>query len=309
MKKVIFLSGGNGMVGRNIIDHNEKKNYEILSPNSTILNLLNYKDTENFISNNKPDIIIHSAGLVGGIQANIDNPVKFFIENIQMGINILTASKALKVKNFINLSSSCVYPRNSDKPLSEDQILKGELEPTNEGYALAKISLTKLCEYINRENKYFSYKTIIPCNLYGKYDNFDNNNSHMIPGVINKIHKAKKNNLESVDIWGDGSVRREFMYASDFADFIYFAINRFNMMPQNINVGIGKDYTINDYYKIIADTIGYKGKFKKDLSKPIGMKRKLINNKKLKEFGWSPKTSLEHGIKQTYEYYLNKVEK
>jgi GDP-L-fucose synthase len=309
MTKVIFLTGGSGMVGRNILNHNEAKNYEILSPNSSNLNLLNYKDLENFIYNNKPDIIIHAAGTVGGIQANIENPVKFFVENIQMGINILTASKALKVKNLINLSSSCVYPRYSDKPLSEDQMLKGELEPTNEGYALAKISLTKLCEYINRENEFFSYKTIIPCNLYGKYDNFNNNTSHMIAGVIKKIHYAKKNNLEFVDIWGDGLVKREFMYAADFADFIYFAIKKFSLMPQNINVGIGKDYTINDYYRIIGKTIGFKGKFKNDLSKPMGMKKKLINNKKLKEFGWSPITSLEQGIKKVYEYYLNEVEK
>ena len=297
------------MVGRNIIDHIQAKNYKILSPKSSDLNLLNYKDITNFISKNKPDIIIHTAGVVGGIEANINNPVKFLVENTQIGINILTASKEMKIKNFINLSSSCMYPRNSNNPLSEEQILSGELEPTNEGYALAKINTTKLCEYINNEDNNFLYKTIIPCNLYGKYDNFNNNSSHMIPAVIKKIHEAKKNNLQFVDIWGDGLARREFMYASDLADFIYFAIKNFNKMPQNINVGIGKDYSINDYYKKIANIIGFKGKFKNDFSKPIGMKKKLISNLKLIEFGWKHKTSLEEGIKYTYQYFLNKKKK
>ena len=305
MKKVIFLSGGSGMVGRNIIDHKETQNYKILSPKSSELNLLNYNDVENFLVHNKPDLIIHAAGVVGGIEANINNPVKFLVENIQMGVNILIASKVKKVKNFINLSSSCMYPRNSNIPLTEDLILKGELEPTNEGYALAKVSITKLCEFINREDGSLSYKTVIPSNLYGKYDNFDKNSSHMIPGVINKIHEAKKKNLQSVDIWGDGLARREFMYAADFADFIHFAIKNFDKMPQNINVGIGKDYSINEYYKTISDVIGFKGKFKNDLSKPIGIKKKLIDNKRLTEFGWSHKTSLKHGIKQTYKYFLN----
>ncbi len=309
MKKIIYLSGGSGMVGRNIIDHNESNNYKILSPKSSDLNLLNYKNIENFISDNRPDIIIHTAGVVGGIQANIDNPTKFLVENLQMGINILTVSKKMNVKNFINLSSSCMYPRNSNIPLSEDKILTGELEPTNEGYALAKISTTKLCEYINSEDNSLLYKTIIPCNLYGKYDNFSNNSSHMIPAVIKKIHEAKKNNLEFVEIWGDGLASREFMYASDLADFIYFAIKNFNKMPQNINVGIGKDHTINEYYKTIADIIGFKGKFKNNLTKPTGMKKKLIDNKKLKEFGWSHTISLEHGIEETYKYYLDKIEK
>ena len=199
-----------------------------------------------------------------------------------------------------------MYPKNALNPLKEKYILKGELEPTNEGYALAKLTVTRLCEYINREDSSFSYKTVIPCNLYGKYDNFNPSSSHMVPGVIRKIHEAKKKNSETVDIWGDGQARREFMYTADLADFIYYSIKHFNKMPQNINVGIGTDYNINEYYRIIADVVGFKGKFKNDLSKPTGMKRKLIDNTKLKKFGWSPITSLKSGIKQTYEYFLNK---
>lgn len=309
MKKIILLTGGSGMVGSNIINHNFSQNYKILSPTSSDLNLLNYKDLEDYIKFNKPELVIHAAGIVGGIKANINYPVKFLVDNMQMGLNILMASKTQKVKKFINFSSSCMYPKNARNPLLEDSILKGELESTNEGYALSKITSTRLCEYISREDSSFLYKTVIPCNLYGKYDDFSYENSHMIPGVIKKIHDAKNKNLEFVNIWGDGLARREFMYAADIADFIYYAVENFNKMPQNINVGLGLDYSIIEYYKIIADVIGYKGKFNHDMTKPIGMNRKLIDDKRLNEFGWSHQTSLETGIKETYKYFLDEVKK
>ena len=309
MKKIILLTGGSGMVGSNIIKHNFSQNYKILSPTSSDLNLLNYKDLEDYIKFNKPELVIHAAGIVGGIIANINYPVKFLVDNMQMGLNILMASKTQKVKKFINFSSSCMYPKNARNPLLEDSILKGELESTNEGYALSKITSTRLCEYISREDSSFLYKTVIPCNLYGKYDDFSYENSHMIPGVIKKIHDAKNKNLEFVNIWGDGLARREFMYAADIADFIYYAVENFNKMPQNINVGLGLDYSIIEYYKIIADVIGYKGKFNHDMTKPTGMKRKLIDDQRLSEFGWSHQTSLETGIKETYKYFLDEVKK
>jgi len=309
MKKIILLTGGSGMVGSNIINHNFSQNYKILSPTSSDLNLLNYKDLEDYIKFNKPELVIHAAGIVGGIKANINYPVKFLVDNMQMGLNILMASKTQKVKKFINFSSSCMYPKNARNPLLEDSILKGELESTNEGYALSKITSTRLCEYISREDSSFLYKTVIPCNLYGKYDDFSYENSHMIPGVIKKIHDAKNKNLEFVNIWGDGLARREFMYAADIADFIYYAVENFNKMPQNINVGLGLDYSIIEYYKIIADVIGYKGKFNHDMTKPTGVNRKLIDDKRLNEFGWSHQTSLETGIKETYKYFLDEVKK
>ena len=307
MKKIVLLTGGSGLVGRNIINHNFSQNYKILSPTSSDLNLLNSKDIVDYITLNKPEIVIHAAGIVGGIQANINHPVKFLVDNMQMGLNILMASKTRGIKNFINLGSSSMYPKNAKNPLSEDSIMKGEFESTNEGYALAKTAITKLCEYITREDKSFLYKTIIPCNLYGKFDNFDCSKSHMIPGVIRKIHDAKNNNLEFVNIWGDGLARREFMYASDFADFIYHAIENFFEMPQNINVGMGFDYSIVEYYKIIAKEINYHGKFNHDLKKPVGVKEKLIDNNKLDNFGWTHKTSLKLGIKNTYSFFLKEI--
>lgn len=307
MKKKILLTGSSGMVGGNIIHHNLSKKYDFLTPSSLELNLLDYKNVDNYIAFHKPGLVIHAAGIVGGIEANIKNPVKFLVNNTQMGFNILMASKTQRIKKFINLSSSCIYPRNAKNPLSEELLLKGELEPTNEGYALAKLTCTRLCEYITREDVSFSYKTIIPCNLYGKFDNFNYDNSHMIPAVIRKIHEAKNKKLKTVNIWGNGLARREFMYADDFADFIYYAIENFVKIPQNINVGIGTDYTINQYYKIIADVIGYKGKFNHDISKPTGMKRKLVDNKKLNLLGWSHKTSLKLGIKKTYQFFLKNI--
>jgi len=305
----ILLTGSGGMVGRNILDHSNSDNHVILFPTSEELNLLDDESVQDFISTHKPDMIIHAAGVVGGIQANIAQPVRFLVDNLHMGLSILISAKNCGVKKFMNLGSSCMYPRVAENPLSEDLILKGELEPTNEGYAIAKVASTRLCEYINREDDSYLYKTVIPCNLYGKYDKFDPENSHMIPAVIKKIKEAKDQNLNSIDIWGDGLARREFMYATDFADFIYYAIDHFNTMPQNINVGLGHDYSINEYYQKIANVVGYKGKYTHDLSRPTGMQQKLIDNAKLKVFGWKPKTSLEKGIQKTYDYYLTEINK
>ena len=303
----ILITGSRGMVGRNITEHQTASKHEILSPTSKELNLLDPSSIEKYMKMNRPDMVIHAAGIVGGIQANMAQPVKFLVDNMQMGLNILMASKTHEVKRFMNLSSSCMYPRDAQNPLSEDLILKGELEPTNEGYAIAKVASTRLCEYINREDESFLYKTVIPCNLYGKYDKFDPEHSHMIPAVIRKINDAKDQNLESIDIWGDGLARREFMYAADFSDFVFYAIDHFETMPQNINVGLGHDYTINEYYQKIADVVGYQGGFTHDLSRPIGMQQKLIDDTKLKEFGWKNRTTLEQGIAKTYEYYLSHV--
>lgn len=299
----ILLTGGSGMVGRNILDNKAASNYILLSPNSKELNLLSYSQVYEYINFHKPDLVIHAAGKVGGIQANIANPISFLIDNMDMGRNIILASKQNNVKKLINLGTSCMYPKNALNPLKEEYILKGELEPTNEGYALAKVMVSKLCEYINFEDKNLSYKTIIPCNLYGKYDKFSPKNSHMLPAVIRKIDEAKINNKSTVEIWGNGFAKREFMYAEDLADFIFIAISKFEKLPQNINVGFGVDYSINEYYKTIAKVVGFEGDFTHDLSKPIGMKQKLMDNSLLVSFGWKPKIDLLEGINKTYNYY------
>ncbi len=301
----ILLTGANGMVGKNILAVSTLHQHEFISPSSKELNLLDGVAVKNYLLKCKPDMIIHAAGIVGGIQANMAQPVKFLVENMQIGLNILTAANDCDIKNFLNLSSSCMYPRDAMNPLSEDLVLKGELEPTNEGYALAKITSTRLCEYINKENSKRIYKTIIPCNLYGKFDKFDPNHSHMIPAVIRKLDEAKKAGLAEVDIWGDGEARREFMYAGDLAEFVFYAIEHFDEMPQNLNVGLGHDYSINEYYQTVAKVVGFSGSFTHDLSKPVGMKQKLIDDSRLKSFGWSHQTTLTSGIQKTYDFYLS----
>ena len=303
----ILVTGGNGMVGKNILEHPEAAQHVLLSPSSSELNLRDYIAVNAFLKKHQPDFIIHSAGLVGGIQANIARPVDFLVYNLDMGRNIIMAAQENGIKRLMNMASSCMYPRETQNPLQEELILKGELEPTNEGYAIAKVVATRLCEYIVKENPELQYKTVIPCNLYGKYDKFSREHSHLVPAVIKKIYEAKQNNATEIDIWGDGLARREFMYAGDLADFVFYAIEKFDQMPQNINVGLGFDYTINEYYQTIANVIGFEAKFVHDLSKPTGMKQKLIDDSKLKQFGWQHQTSLEEGIKKTIEYFKTSV--
>lgn len=303
----ILLTGSTGMVGKNLLEHPGITKLELLTPSSKELDLLDYKKVHNYINREKPDFIIHAAGRVGGIQANMAHPVAYLVENTEMGRNLLMAAKDNNILKLLNLASSCMYPRMAENPLREELILKGELEPTNEGYALSKIFSTRLCEYISRENPNLMYKTVIPCNLYGRHDKFDPENSHMVPAVIRKIHEGKARGIPEIEIWGDGLARREFMYSGDLADFLIHAISNFEKMPQNINVGIGEDYSINEYYQIIAEIIGFQGGFNHRLDKPVGMKQKLIDNSKLQKFGWKPKTTLGSGIKNTYNYFLKEI--
>jgi len=303
-KKKILLTGGGGMVGRNILEHPAINDFEVLAPRSKELDLRDFSSVHNYIVKQKPDLVIHAAGKVGGIQANMREPVGFLLENLDMGRNVVLASFQAKVKQLINLGSSCMYPRNYSEPLTEDMVLKGELEPTNEGYALAKVVTARLCDYIVREDSSYQYKTLIPCNLYGRYDKFDPQHSHMLPAIIHKIHQANINNEPTVEIWGDGSARREFMFAGDLADAIVTAIKNFETLPSYMNVGLGQDYTINEYYKAVAEVMGYKGNFIHDTTKLAGMARKLVNVKLQENWGWMPKTKLHLGIKKTYEYYL-----
>lgn len=300
----IFLTGGSGMVGKNILEHSKASQFQFLAPSSQEVDLTDYKQILDYINYHRPDFVIHAAGLVGGIQANMKNMYKFLQVNLDLGRNIVTACREAEVKNLLNLGSSCMYPKDAPNPLREELLLTGELEPTNEGYAIAKIVTAKLCEYISRENPDFQYKTAIPCNLYGSYDKFNPQNSHMIPAVIRKIHEAKEKN-DKVEIWGDGLAKREFMHASDLAGFIFFALQNFESMPQYLNVGTGEEYSINEYYSAIAEVINYKGEFYHDLSKPVGMKRKVVEVSKLREFGWKHDLELIAGIAKTYSYFKN----
>ena len=290
------------MVGRNATDKLLERGFDVLAPTRKELDLIDSREVTRYFKSNKIDIVIHAAGLVGGIQANIEKPYSFLSLNSQIALNVISASIETGIERLINLGSSCMYPKDCQNELTEDLILTGPLEPTNEGYAIAKIMASKLCDYALSEFG-LSYKTLIPCNLYGKYDNFHPVRSHMIPAVIRKVHEATKTN-NIVEIWGTGEVRREFMFVEDLIDFITWSLDNYNQLPSMINVGLGHDFSIKEYYESIAEVIGYKGEFTYDLSKPEGMNRKLCSIQKQNQLGWTPKHSLKQGLEKTYQFYL-----
>jgi len=306
-KKKVWITGGRGMVGRNLIENKATKNYVLLHPDSRELDLTKIDEIKQWIKVNKPDIVIHSAAKVGGIHANIAEPTSFLLTNLKININLIEASYESKIKYLLNLGSSCMYPRYADNPLKEKSILTGELEPTNEGYALSKICAARLCKYLSTEDKTIFFKTLIPCNLYGKYDSFSPHRSHLIPSIIVKLHHAIVNNIESVEIWGDGSARREFMYSADLADAIWFCLENIEKIPHSLNIGCGKDYSILEFYEIAAKIMNYRGTFKFDKNKPQGMKRKIVDSKNINNLGWKANTTLEEGLKKTYDYFAKSL--
>ncbi len=303
----ILITGSSGFVGKNILSSKEfTNNFQIYSPSSKDLDLLDSSNVSEYFKRVKPDIVIHCAGKVGGIMKNINSQYEFLYKNSVMILNLINTCIAVDIRKFINISSSCIYPKSFNRPISENDLLTGKIEPTNEGYALAKIIGLKLTEYIS--NNLEGYKTIIPCNLYGPYDNFDENDSHMIPAVINKIDQAKILNLKSVKMWGSGNVKREFMFIEDFVDFLLFYLKNFDKVPQKMNVGTGKDYSIKEYYNTISKIIGFKGSIEPDHSKPEGMTRKLVDITYQNKLGWSPFYNLEQGILETYKFFKLKNE-
>ena len=297
------------MVGQNIQAHARAKNWDILAPTSAELDLTDPKAVRSYIKKNKPDLVVHAAGRVGGIQANMADQVGFLDSNNIISRNVIMGTWSEGVRNLINLGSTCMYPAAAPNPLSEDMILTGPLEATNEGYALAKIMAMRLCEYINREDPKACFKTLIPCNLFGPYDKFDPKYSHLLPAIIHKVHQAKIEGAPNVEIWGNGKARREFMYAPDLADAVLRAATDIETCPDLINIGLGHDFTINEYYSEVADVIDWQGKFTYDLTRPVGMKQKLCDTRRATEWGWIAPTSLRFGIEETYKFYCERYGK
>ena len=303
----VVLMGGSGMVGRNILDHPLSDRWDFLYPTSQELNLTHFESTLRYLTWANPDFVINAAGFVGGIRANINHPVDFLVNNLDIGRNLVIASRQAGIKKLINLGASCMYPRDAENPLVEEMLLQGGLELTNEGYALAKIMTARLCKYVNSEDATFQYKTMIPCNIYGRFDKFEPEKSHLLPAIIQKLHHAINNDDSLVEIWGDGEARREFMYADDLADAVIYSLTHFDKMPQLLNIGVGKDHSINEYYAKVAKVVGFKGSFVHNLEKPVGMLKKLVSIEKQLSWGWKPKTELKEGIKKTYSYYLEEL--
>jgi GDP-L-fucose synthase len=312
-KYKIFLAGHNGMVGSSLYRFLKKKNFKnIITVSRNKLNLNDQIKVDKFIKEKKPNIIINCAGKVGGIWANSHYPVEFLDENILIQMNLIKSAYKNKIKHLINLGSSCIYPKNSKQPIKEEYLLSGQLEKTNEAYALAKIVGLKACEYYNKQYG-TSYLTVMPCNLYGPNDNFDLKNSHFIPALIKKFVQSKKNKKQEVEIWGSGRPKREIMYVDDIASAIFFIIKKkiskdkflINYLKKEsvINVGSDTEYTIKKIAQIISKTINNKSKLRFNRKYPDGTPRKILNNKVIKKLGWRPKISLTKGLNKTLEWY------
>ncbi len=291
------------MVGQNLLSHEHALFYRWHAPTKDDLNLVDFQTTLRFLRSVKPDLIIHAAGVVGGILVNMREPSRFLIQNLDMGRNILLAAAEVGIPRLINFGSTCMYPKNRQNALQEHEILTGQLEPSNEGYALAKITVAKLAQYISTERSNLDYKTLVSSNLYGPHDNFDPVSSHMIPAAIHKLHVAKEVGSETVEIWGSGEARREFLYVEDLVNAVFKSIENFEGMPSIMNIGLGHDYTVNEYYGIAAAVVGFKGRFHHNLGRPEGMQRKLSDITLAREWGWSPQHSVYEGMKKTYDFY------
>jgi len=292
------------MVGRNVLEHHAAMRYEMISLERGDLDLLDKQAVTHFMRDVRPDAVVHAAGKVGGIQSNMREMARFLLENTNMGCNVIMGAFDASVQNFINLGSSCMYPRNCEDLLRESMLLTGQLEPTNEGYAIAKNLTARLCHYLNRENPGLRYRTLIPCNLYGRWDHYDDlERSHLMAAIITKVERAMRNREAEITIWGTGEVRREFLYASDLADCIYWSLENIDKLPDVVNCGTGVDHTVTEYYHLVASAAGYCGRFVYDRRKPDGMRRKLMDISKLVNLGWSSKTDIRSGIAKAISFY------
>ena len=311
----IFIAGHSGMVGSAIKRLLIERGYNnLLCPTRKELNLLSFGKVEEWFKNNKPDVVILAAAKVGGIYANSKFTGDFILENLKIQTNVIENSWKYKVKRFLFLGSSCIYPKFAKQPLKEEYLLTGSLESTNESYAIAKIAGIKLCAALRNQYN-FDAISLMPTNLYGHGDNYHPSNSHVLPALISKFYKAKVEGLEQVVCWGTGSPKREFLFVDDLAEASIFVLENVSNKNENLydlhnnfngilNVGMGLDISIKELAQIIATIIDYKGKIIWDSSKPDGTPRKLLDISKLKKLGWTAKTTIDKGIKLTLKSYL-----
>ena len=312
--KKIFVAGHKGMVGTAIVNFLKKKKINnLILIEKKRLNLLNQNKVEKFIKQKKPDIIINCAGRVGGILANSKYPVEFLNENIIIQLNLINSAYKNKIKHFVNLGSSCIYPKNFSKPIKEEYLLTSSLEKTNEAYALAKIVGLKSCEFYNKQYM-TNYLTLMPCNLYGPNDNFHEKNSHFIPALIKKFVEAKRKNKNQVEIWGSGLPKREIMHVDDLSDAVVFILEKKISNCKKlkkiikdhnlINVGSGHEYTIKEFARMINKISDANKILKFNKNYPDGTKRKVLDLSLMKELGWKSKISHKIGLKNTIEWYI-----
>ena len=312
-KKKIFVAGHNGMVGSSILRYFKNLGLnKIIIQSRKKLDLTNWQKVNKFLKKTKPDIVINCAGKVGGILANFTYPKEFLFENIYIQLNLIDTCFKNNVKTYINLGSSCIYPKKSKQPIKEDYLLSGKLESTNEAYAIAKIVGLKSCEFYNRQFK-TNYFTLMPCNMYGPNDNFDIRSSHFIPGLIKKFYIADRKNMKNIEVWGSGKAKREIMYVDDLASAIFFILNKIegkdkkvlNVLKKNshINIGVNKEYTIKQFANMIGKLFNKKINLKFNKSYPDGTPRKLLDSSIIYSMGWRPTISIEKGLRETLEWY------
>lgn len=299
----VFIAGGSGLVGRAIIKNLKDRGFNKLAyPTHQELDLLDCVAVSDFYASLKPEYVIVAAARVGGIKANSTYPADFLHENLVMQDNIIWNAHLSGVKKLLFLGSNCIYPRESSQPIKEEFLLTGPFEPTNEGYAVAKVAGIKLCEKIF-EQYGASFISCIPASIYGIHDHFEPERGHVIPGLLRRMHEAKVTRAPEVVVWGSGSPRREFMHADDLADAVFLLMERYEK-KEFLNIGTGEDISIKKLATLIKEIVGYKGALVFDTSKPDGMPRKLLDAGKIRALGWAPKVALADGLKQTYEWYL-----
>ena len=302
----ILVTGAGGMLGSDLVRSlKENRDLEVIGWKRADCDLTGFEEVSFKLGQTKPDFIIHAAAVVGGIQANIERPVDFLTQNLQIDNAVLNGAHACGVQNLVYIGSSCMYPLDFRQPLLESDMLAAPLEPTNQGYAIAKISGSLLSEYMSSQYG-VSYKTIIPSNLYGPGDNFDPISSHLIGATLRKAHEAKKNAQDKIDVWGDGEARREFTFIGDLSSWLSSKLENISSFPARLNVGAGIDHSINEYYSMALEVVGHKAELVHNLSKPVGMRQKLMDSSIARDnFDWNPSTSLRDGMTMTYEDFLS----
>ena len=303
----IYVAGHRGMVGAAVWRALLAEGFtNLIGKTSKELDLKDQKSVNYFFQKEEPRVVIDAAARVGGILANNNFPYPFLMENLQIQNNLIDAAQHNNVQKFIFLGSSCIYPKLAPQPLKEEYLLTGPLEPTNEWYAIAKIAGVKACEAIRKQFGK-DYVSLMPTNLYGPFDNFDLETSHVLPAMIRKFHEAKNNNHADVKLWGSGTPMREFLHVDDLAKAVVFSVK--NTLPENLyNVGTGRDVTIKQLAEIIQKAVGHQGEIVWDSSKPDGTPRKLMDSGKLNALGWKDSIALSDGIKATYSWFLNNQE-
>jgi GDP-L-fucose synthase len=296
----IWVAGHRGMVGAAVVRRLATEPCTVLTADRAALDLTRQADVEAWMQTNRPDAIVLAAAKVGGILANDTRPAEFIHDNLVMETNIIHAAHKAGVKKLLFLGSSCVYPKLCPQPIKEEYLLTGPLEPTNEWYAIAKIAGIKLAQAYRRQYD-CDYISAMPTNLYGPGDNFDLTSSHVLPALLLKAHRAKLEGAASMELWGSGTPRREFLHVDDLADALVFLLRTYSA-PEPINVGVGNDLTIRELAETIQRVVGFKGALKFDATKPDGTPRKLLDVSRLSGLGWTAKTTLEPGIRSTYDW-------